>query len=600
MKPTPPALVGPRNKVSFDKKTAMWEGGCPQLLPNGDFACYENSQKDEKPGNSDYSSKGERASVLRKKNQSFDSVISVPLFLKNEADLLESDRNRSRDTLVASPFCSRFISRMSPSSLLSSPKKTWGEHERPRVPSFDLSEIPTNSRQLGSPSSLITEKSGVYLEQAASVKDVVGDHNGRDARGGRTRKQAARPRFTRAKPLRRGLQMDNAETITTTPRNRKRPRPLTATDITPKTSNSGAGSSPPLTAANPSAQQRPPHPTPDFYSHTHPHFIDRGRWESMQRKMRRSLRVGEWAFNCSSGELWWSSKSRKILGLVPWLRDRGTKSRCVYSFEKDLQQRPLSSFEEFTKRIPPADRKCVVSLFRRAISKGVPFDVSHRLVPLPKPRITVFGPELVGDDAATVAPQHASFLNGLSDDGARETGPDRNSCGRAAARLGGGERQKAPSSREDARNGREKRGKPMLMMMMKKGSEKAKSIPHAPAHNSRQRHGAGGAMESQPETCGGRMRRLTDETAAPTPSRPSPSSLKWCRLMCRVQFHSVTKRPEKLLGTVQDISSWARSIVSPRCDDYIGEDGNMYRPAPIAEGNEDHFVVDESKGCNLM
>mmetsp|Transcript_12399 Transcript_12399/g.20567 ORF Transcript_12399/g.20567 Transcript_12399/m.20567 type:complete len:85 (-) Transcript_12399:1977-2231(-) len=82
----------------------MWEGGCPQLLPNGDFACYENSQKDEKPGNSDYSSKGERASVLRKKNQSFDSVISVPLFLKNEADLLESDRNRSRDTLVASPF----------------------------------------------------------------------------------------------------------------------------------------------------------------------------------------------------------------------------------------------------------------------------------------------------------------------------------------------------------------------------------------------------------------------------------------------------------------------------------------------------------------
>eukprot|EP00466_Bigelowiella_natans_P019537 jgi/Bigna1/82068/fgenesh1_pg.87_\ len=507
----------------------MWEGGCPQLLPNGDFACYENSQIDEKPGNSDYSSKGERASVLRKKNQSFDSVISVPLFLKNEADLLESDRNRSKDTLVASPFCSRFISRMSPSSLLSSPKKTWGEHERPRVPSFDLSEIPTNSRQLG-----------------ISIKPYH-----RKERG---------------------------------------PRALTGTDITPKTSNSGAGSSPPLTAANPSAQQRPPHPTPDFYSHTHPHFIDRGRWESMRRKMRRSLRVGEWAFNCSSGELWWSSKSRKILGLVPWLRDRGTKSRCVYSFEKDLQQRPLSSFEEFTKRIHPADRKMT-----RA-SAGGPSQMNTRT------ETWCLFSSSTGENTQTNQhrDQHASFLNGQSDDGARETGPDRNSCGRAAARLGGGERQKAPSSREDARNGREKRGKPMLMMMMKKGSEKAKSIPHAPAHNSRQRHGAGGAMESQPETCGGRMRRLTDETAAPTPSRPSPSSLKWCRLMCRVQFHSVTKRPEKLLGTVQDISSWARSIVSPRCDDYIGEDGNMYRPAPIAEGNEDHFVVDESKGCNLM
>uniref|UniRef100_A0A7S2XAR3 PAS fold-3 domain-containing protein n=1 Tax=Lotharella oceanica TaxID=641309 RepID=A0A7S2XAR3_9EUKA len=37
-------------------------------------------------------------------------------------------------------------------------------------------------------------------------------------------------------------------------------------------------------------------------------------------------------------------------------------------------------------------------------------------------------------------------------------------------------------------------------------------------------------------------------------------SIKWCRCMCRIQFHSVTKRVEKLIGTLQDISSWAQSI----------------------------------------
>eukprot|EP00465_Bigelowiella_longifila_P000050 CAMPEP_0185251384 /NCGR_PEP_ID=MMETSP1359-20130426/797_1 /TAXON_ID=552665 /ORGANISM="Bigelowiella longifila, Strain CCMP242" /LENGTH=423 /DNA_ID=CAMNT_0027833261 /DNA_START=58 /DNA_END=1325 /DNA_ORIENTATION=- len=418
MASTPPPLLDHREKkVSFNKEAAaMWEEGYPQLLPSGDFACYGANKNDDKPG-----ILGERASTLKKKkNQSFDSVISVPLFLKNEADLMENDsRNMSRDSLIASPFCSRLVSRMSsPSSLLSptsssllSPHVTWGGHERHhRAPSFDLSV--SINRHTGSSSSHHAERGEISLEQRPGKAGKAASSIGHDERG--RAGAPARLCLARARPLRReGTIIARTEKAPATHKSRKRPRPSATVAVTPKRSSpcpsNGMGSSPRACPSNGMGSSPPLKPSSpaQHYSQTHPHFIEEGRWKSMRRKVRRSLRVGEWAFNCSSGELWWSRQSRRILGVSGRRNKRNPfivyPAKALEQQQQQQQQQPFSSFEEFAKRVHPADRKCVVSLFRRAISKGVPFDVSHRLLPLPKPSITVFGAETDDNGSARKA-----------------------------------------------------------------------------------------------------------------------------------------------------------------------------------------------------
>mmetsp|Transcript_43914 Transcript_43914/g.70600 ORF Transcript_43914/g.70600 Transcript_43914/m.70600 type:complete len:298 (-) Transcript_43914:734-1627(-) len=42
--------------------------------------------------------------------------------------------------------------------------------------------------------------------------------------------------------------------------------------------------------------------------------------------------------------------------------------------------------------------------------------------------------------------------------------------------------------------------------------------------------------------------------------RLEDGTVKWCRFMCRVQYDSRTRRVDKLVGTIQDITQWSNSV----------------------------------------
>jgi len=39
-------------------------------------------------------------------------------------------------------------------------------------------------------------------------------------------------------------------------------------------------------------------------------------------------------------------------------------------------------------------------------------------------------------------------------------------------------------------------------------------------------------------------------------------TVKWCRFMCRVQYDARTRKVDKLVGTIQDITQWSNSVKS--------------------------------------
>lgn len=133
-----------------------------------------------------------------------------------------------------------------------------------------------------------------------------------------------------------------------------------------------------------------------------PSFMSSHSWRGISTELRKDLKVGEWAYSCSTQEMWWSVAVHQIFDDTP---------------------APFTppSFERYRGLLHPDDRDQVLFLFQRAIERGIPYDVTHRLY-----------------------------------------------------------------------------------------------LPN--------------------------------------------KTIKWCRCMCRIQFHSVTKKVEKLIGTLQDISSWAQSI----------------------------------------
>mmetsp|Transcript_18308 Transcript_18308/g.27427 ORF Transcript_18308/g.27427 Transcript_18308/m.27427 type:complete len:243 (+) Transcript_18308:340-1068(+) len=132
-----------------------------------------------------------------------------------------------------------------------------------------------------------------------------------------------------------------------------------------------------------------------------PSFMSPHSWRGIHAELRKDLKVGEWAYSCFTKEMWWSQAVHRI-------------------FEASTPFTP-PSFEHYRSLLHPDDRDQVLFLFQRAIQRGIPYDVTHRLY-----------------------------------------------------------------------------------------------LPN--------------------------------------------KTIKWCRCMCRIQFHSVTKKVEKLIGTLQDISSWAQSI----------------------------------------
>uniref|UniRef100_A0A7S2XBF5 PAS domain-containing protein n=1 Tax=Lotharella oceanica TaxID=641309 RepID=A0A7S2XBF5_9EUKA len=217
----------------------------------------------------------------------------------------------------------------------------------------------------------------------------------------------------------------------------------------------------------------------------------------MKAELQRSLRFGNWAYNIASKEIWWSLTSRNILRL-----GNGPDGR-------------LTQVEAFSKRIHPDDRKFLNILFNRAVTSGVPFDVSFRLL---------------------IPDVDKMFAGGVAED------DDDYVTRRASNRYSKAKR---------------------------KGEEY---------------HGGEEAAEDE--------RLLLGEGTEHLSSDGVPSV--WCRMMCRVQFHSVTKRAEKLLGTIQDITSWAISVRAPQPTDRRKDGQGAMRIV-----NENHFVVDEEAKCTV-
>mmetsp|Transcript_18975 Transcript_18975/g.26444 ORF Transcript_18975/g.26444 Transcript_18975/m.26444 type:complete len:761 (-) Transcript_18975:137-2419(-) len=246
-----------------------------------------------------------------------------------------------------------------------------------------------------------------------------------------------------------------------------------------------------------------------------PDFIDPITWRMMKEVVRTDLRVGEWAYNCASGELWWSANARKILGIQRARLRTKNKNDPLKGSEGEENRYPgdVTNLEDLAKRIHPADRKFVTFLFRRASSSGQPFDVSHRVLP--------------------------------------------------------GVPQSQPQST-----------RPLSHFL-------SPGIPGNSENNN---------ITSGCETISGDKavpRNLNIPGLPPVPGSGEDSDgerAMWCRMMCRVQFHSITKRPEKLLGTIQDISSWARSIAPPQ---HLSDSGEQMSQV----SNEDHFVIDEDAKC---
>eukprot|EP00954_Amorphochlora_amoebiformis_P009201 716068-Amorphochlora_amoeboformis.AAC.1 len=90
-----------------------------------------------------------------------------------------------------------------------------------------------------------------------------------------------------------------------------------------------------------------------------PGFMSAHSWRGIHQELRKDLKVGEWAYSCSSEEMWWSMSVHKIF-----------ESSTPYS---------SPSFETYRSLLHPDDRDQVLFLFQRAITRGIPYDVTHRL-----------------------------------------------------------------------------------------------------------------------------------------------------------------------------------------------------------------------------
>ncbi|GAB5370317.1 hypothetical protein AAMO2058_001482100 [Amorphochlora amoebiformis] len=108
-----------------------------------------------------------------------------------------------------------------------------------------------------------------------------------------------------------------------------------------------------------------------------PGFVSLEVWREMRQSLRSCLRIGEWALNVATGKIWWSTMARKILYIQPSWGGKGHDA---------------SSLKRFSL------------LFNRAITLGVPFDVSTRVLTEPPNSVQVW--------ADIVAASGANFASG--------------------------------------------------------------------------------------------------------------------------------------------------------------------------------------------
>uniref|UniRef100_A0A7S0DHY4 PAS fold-3 domain-containing protein n=1 Tax=Amorphochlora amoebiformis TaxID=1561963 RepID=A0A7S0DHY4_9EUKA len=89
-----------------------------------------------------------------------------------------------------------------------------------------------------------------------------------------------------------------------------------------------------------------------------PDFVASVEWRMIRSEITKDLKVGEWAFDCSTLEMWWSQEIFGIFDLDP--------------------KTSKPTFAIYKKLLHPDDKDLVLFLFQRALEKGVPYEVSHR------------------------------------------------------------------------------------------------------------------------------------------------------------------------------------------------------------------------------
>jgi len=90
----------------------------------------------------------------------------------------------------------------------------------------------------------------------------------------------------------------------------------------------------------------------------YPDFVAPVEWRMIRNEITKDLKVGEWAFDCATLEMWWSVEIFQIF---------------------DLDQKVAKpTFASYKKLLHQDDKDLVLFLFQRALEKGVPYEVSHR------------------------------------------------------------------------------------------------------------------------------------------------------------------------------------------------------------------------------
>jgi len=89
-----------------------------------------------------------------------------------------------------------------------------------------------------------------------------------------------------------------------------------------------------------------------------PDFVAPVEWRMIRNEITKDLKVGEWAFDCATLEMWWSVEIFRIFGMD-------------HNFDKP-------TFATYKNLLHRDDKDLVLFLFQRALEKGVPYEVSHR------------------------------------------------------------------------------------------------------------------------------------------------------------------------------------------------------------------------------
>mmetsp|Transcript_11560 Transcript_11560/g.21189 ORF Transcript_11560/g.21189 Transcript_11560/m.21189 type:complete len:263 (+) Transcript_11560:197-985(+) len=89
-----------------------------------------------------------------------------------------------------------------------------------------------------------------------------------------------------------------------------------------------------------------------------PDFVAPVEWRTIRSEITKDLKVGEWAFDCATLQMWWSKEVCRIFHLD--------------------HKHTEPSFASYKNFLHKDDKDLVLFLFQRALEKGIPYELSHR------------------------------------------------------------------------------------------------------------------------------------------------------------------------------------------------------------------------------